>query len=104
MPPIDPAVAQTIMGCCGPSATPTSPRPARTSPLLRTGPPAHPASVLRPSQVMLLGPLPLPTSVDVSGTPSHVPRKGRRSGSRRLHAGHRLASTRVPASLIPAAH
>ena len=55
-------------------------------------------------QVMLLGPLPLPTSVDVSGTPSHVPRKGRRSGSRRLHAGHRLASTRVPASLIPAGH
>ena len=33
--------------------------------------------------------------------PSHVPRRSRRPGSRRLHAGHRLASQRAPARLIP---
>jgi hypothetical protein len=33
--------------------------------------------------------------------PSHVPRESRRSGSRRLHAGHRLASQRASARLIP---
>jgi hypothetical protein len=32
---------------------------------------------------------------------SHVPCRSRRSGSRRLHAGHRLASKRAPARLIP---
>jgi len=32
--------------------------------------------------------------------PSHVPRESRRLGSRRLHAGHRLASNRVSARLI----
>ena len=35
------------------------------------------------------------------GVPSHVPRDSRRPGSRRLHAGHRLANTRAPARLIP---
>ena len=34
-------------------------------------------------------------------TPSPVPRGSRRPGSRRLHAGHRLASQRTPARLIP---
>ena len=33
--------------------------------------------------------------------PSHVPRRSRRPGSRRLHARHRLANTRAPARLIP---
>jgi hypothetical protein len=33
--------------------------------------------------------------------PSHVPHKSSRPGSRRLHAGHRLASERAPARLIP---
>ena len=32
---------------------------------------------------------------------SHVPHRSRRPGSRRLHAGHRLASKRAPARLIP---
>src|SRR5664279_4392302 len=34
-------------------------------------------------------------------TPSHVPCSSCRSGSRRLHTGHRLASKRVSARLIP---
>ena len=34
-------------------------------------------------------------------SPSHVPCKSRRPGSRRLYAGHRLASTRAPSKLIP---
>ena len=33
--------------------------------------------------------------------PSPVPCKSRRPGSRRLHAGHRLANKRAPARLIP---
>ena len=33
--------------------------------------------------------------------PSPVPCRSRRPGSRRLHAGHRLASQRAPARLIP---
>ena len=33
--------------------------------------------------------------------PSHVPHESRRPGSRHLHAGHRLASRRAPARLIP---
>ena len=35
------------------------------------------------------------------GTPSHVPCESSRPGSRRLHAGHHLASKRAPARLIP---
>jgi hypothetical protein len=34
-------------------------------------------------------------------SPSHVPCKSRRPGSRRLYAGHHLASKRVSARLIP---
>jgi hypothetical protein len=34
-------------------------------------------------------------------TPSHVPHKSSRPGSRRLHAGHHLANRRAPARLIP---
>ena len=34
-------------------------------------------------------------------TPSPVPRGSRRPGSRRLHAGHHLASKRISARLIP---
>jgi len=34
-------------------------------------------------------------------TPSHVPCKSSRPDSRRLHAGHHLASQRSPARLIP---
>jgi len=36
--------------------------------------------------------------------PSHVLRRSRSSGSRRLHAGHRLANKRSPARLIPGSH
>jgi hypothetical protein len=35
------------------------------------------------------------------GAPSHVPCESRRSGSRRLHAGHHLAKKRAPARLLP---
>ena len=43
---------------------------------------------------------PLPARQPCRGQPSHVPRESRRPGSRRLHAGHRLASNRVSARLI----
>jgi len=33
--------------------------------------------------------------------PSHVPHRSRRSGSRRLHAGHHLAGKRAPSRLVP---
>ena len=52
-----------------------------------------------------LGDLPLARPRSAAGqyrdTPSPVPRGSRRPGSRRLHAGHRLASQRTPARLIP---
>ena len=35
------------------------------------------------------------------GTPSHLPRRSRRPGSRRLHAGHPLPNQRAPARLLP---
>jgi hypothetical protein len=35
------------------------------------------------------------------GAPSHVPCRSSRPGSRRLHAGHRLAKKRAPARLLP---
>src|SRR5215211_376565 len=63
------------------------------SPLLRTGPPARAASVLNASQFLLLDALPLAATRQYPRVPSHVPRESRRPGSRRLHAGHRLAST-----------
>src|SRR5665811_1822157 len=87
-------------------------RPLRSTPitgassLLRTGPPARPASVLNTSQFLLLGALPLDIPPQTCGRryrglPSHVPCSSRRSGSRRLYAGHHLASKRAPARLIP---
>jgi hypothetical protein len=49
-----------------------------------------------------LGSLPLATSKQqFRDALSHVPRKSSRSGSRRLYAGHHLASKRAPARLIP---
>src|ERR1035437_2657275 len=86
-------------------------RPLRSTPitgassLLRTGPPARPASVLNTSQFLLLGALPLTTPNHAGGgigtcLPTfHA--ASRRSGSRRLPAGHRQASKRAPARLIP---
>jgi hypothetical protein len=73
--------------------------------LLRAGPPARPATVLNPSQFRLLGGLPVATLAGsrCRGAPSHVPCESSRSGSRRLHAGHRLASQRAPARLLPRA-
>ena len=64
------------------------------------------ASVLDASQFPLLGALPLaPTPCGERAlyrhTPSHVSCSSRRSDSRRLHAGHRLANKRAPARLIP---
>ena len=41
-----------------------------------------------------------PCSRQCRGLPSHVLRKSRRPGSRRLHAGHHLASRRAPARLL----
>jgi hypothetical protein len=74
----------------------------RASPLLRAGPPAGPATVLTPA---------LRTGYSLSPPgnpngqcrirPSPVPCRSRRPGSRRLHAGHRLASQRAPARLVP---
>ncbi len=68
----------------------------RASPLLRAGPPAHPASVLDPFRGPPVGTLPLPTHLAggqvYRDAPSHVPCASSRPGSRRLHAGHHLAS------------
>src|SRR5450759_3861990 len=44
---------------------------------------------------------PKPCGRRYRGLPSHVPCSSRRSGSRRLYAGHHLASKRAPARLIP---
>ena len=75
------------------------------SPLLRAGPPARPASVLTPSRFPPHGALPLARSQTRTGSigPRLLPfrAESRRPGSRRLHAGHRLASKREPARLIP---
>ena len=83
-------------------------RPLRSAPvteassLLRTGPPARPATVLRPLPPQQQETLPLAAQGGrCRVVPSHVPRGTRRSGSRRLHAGHHLASRRAPARLIP---
>src|SRR6266487_2287060 len=69
------------------------------SSLLRAGPPASPAPVLGPSRFPPLGTLPFSTLAgrNYRDPPSHVPRESSRSGSRRLHAGHHLASKRVSA-------
>src|SRR6266487_4185851 len=73
------------------------------SQLLRTGPPARPATVLTPLRLEPLGTSLSPSNPDgqYRVMPSHVPRRSRRPGSRRLHAGHRLANQRAPARLIP---
>jgi len=77
------------------------------SPLLRAGPPASATTVLNASQFLLPGTLPLATHPNPGAgrqcrrSPSHVPRRSRRPGSRRLHAGHRLANQRAPARLFP---
>ena len=78
----------------------------RASALLRAGPPAHPATVLSPSRHQhrlerSLSPAPRQRAGQYRDTPSPVPRGSRRPGSRRLHAGHRLASQRTSARLIP---
>jgi len=82
---------------------PRPPCPAGPSQLLRVSPPAHPAPVLSPSRFPPPGTLPLTTAPGqlCRGTPSHVPRKSSRPGSRRLHAGHHLAGKRTPSRLIP---
>src|SRR6266581_5246415 len=88
-------------------------RPLRSAPitgvssLLRAGPPACAATVLTPpsfcrSAYSLSHPLPEQQHQALyQHMPSHVLHSSRRSGSRRLHAGHRLASKRAPARLIP---
>src|ERR1035437_1324105 len=77
--------------CPGPFAPPP-PRPAGTSALLRTGPPAHPRSVLNPLRVHprlghSLSPPPTIRQGQYQDMPSHVPCESSRSDSRRLHAG-----------------
>jgi hypothetical protein len=64
------------------------------------------ATVLDASQFLLLNALPLaPASLQRRAqyrhAPSHVSCSSRRPDSRRLHAGHRLASQRAPAKLFP---
>src|SRR6266516_5988323 len=74
------------------------PSTTRASSLLRAGPPAGPATVLDVSRFPPLDALPLATRTpgrqQCRDPPSQVPRRSRRPGSRRLHAGHRLASKR----------
>jgi hypothetical protein len=86
-------------------------RPLRSTPitgasaLLRTGPPASAATVLSASRFLPPGALPLATGQkdrqQCQHSPSHVPCESRRPDSRRLHAGHHLASKRVSARLFP---
>src|ERR1019366_7439914 len=75
------------------------------SPLLRTGPPARPATVLSPLRFSRSGNSlpdgPRTGAGQYQDAPSPVPRGSRRPGSRRLHAGHHLASKRISARLIP---
>jgi hypothetical protein len=72
------------------------PQRAAASQLLRAGPPASAASVLNAFGVTASA-RSLSRSWDLRSqspyrrSPSHVPCKSRRSGSRRLYAGHRLA-------------
>ena len=102
--PTAPVDRNNIPGEPAPSLHP-HPSEQATSQLLRAGPPASAASVLN-----AFGFLPRHApSRDRRGlrprspyrrSPSHVPYKSRRPGSRRLYAGHRLANTRAPARLI----
>src|SRR5674476_1396259 len=74
-------------------------RPLRSTPitgvssLLRTGPPARPASVLNTSQFLLLSALPLTTPNPAGG--------GIGTCLPTFHAAHHQASSRAPARLIP---
>jgi len=79
-----------------------SPAVTAGSSLLRAGPPAHPATVLNPLRGHRLGHSlsPPTTRQQYRGAPSPVPHGSSRPGSRRLHAGHRLANKRAPARLI----
>jgi hypothetical protein len=75
------------------------------SPLLQAGPPARPATVLRPSRSHPAWAAPCrhppPGRPHCRDAPSHVLCGSRTPGSRRLHAGHHLAKKRAPARLIP---
>jgi hypothetical protein len=77
-----------------PARTPVnaSPPPSQT-PMHDSGPPW----IATPSMSGVLIPFLPPV---YPGAP-HVPCSSRRPGSRRLHAGHRLANKRTPARLIP---
>ena len=80
------------------------------SPLLRAGPPACRRNGTLPLTVSAAWGTPSPhpppsnSPARVSTTPSHVPCRSRRPGSRRLHAGHHLASRRVSRQAHPGAH
>ena len=67
-----------------------------------------PATVLSPSRLRAARDTPSPHPASRPGHIRarllHVPRGSRRPGSRRLNAGHRLASKRAPARLIPGSH
>jgi hypothetical protein len=91
--------------------TPRTTRPLGSTPL--RGLPRYYEPVRRPTpqrslsalRLQPLAALPVATRRSCLGwrcrdRPSHVPRESRRPGSRRLHAGHRLASKRAPARLI----
>ena len=79
---------------------PPPPQQAAASRLLRAGPPASAASVLNASGFRRWhAPSRNPWRPTTPGrrfrrSPSHVPCQSRRPGSRRLHAGHHLASNR----------
>ena len=81
---------------------PALPRQAGASLLLPAGPPAHPHRYSAPCGFRPLGTLPRTAhGRSCRGAPSHVPCRSSRPGSRRLHAGHRLAKKRAPARLLP---
>src|SRR5258708_4960722 len=82
----------------------SSPPITGASPLLRAGPPAGAATVLSASSFSCPARSlshPAHRQAQYQHPPSRVPCESRRPGSRRLHAGHRLASKRVSATLIP---
>jgi hypothetical protein len=87
-------------------------QPLRSTPitgassLLRAGPPARPHRYSTPRSFRCLAhslshPPPCGERALYRHTLSHVSCSSRRSDSRRLHAGHRLANKRAPARLFP---